>query len=105
MIRDRFNITLRAAAVSILYISLPNPASDAFPNTKPCLQNSSAGSDLTLAAPGKLIEEVSMWAVEPTDELQVFLFKTRSASHGLLTTSSCYSLTVYADERKNTATI
>ena len=100
MIRDRFNITLRAAPVSILYISLPNPASDAFPKTKPCLQNSSAGSDLTLAAPDKLIEEVSIWAVEPTYELQVFLFKTRPASHGLLTTSSCYSLIVYAGERK-----
>lgn len=66
MIRDRFNITLRAAAVNILYISLPNPASDAFPNTKPCLQNSAAGSDLTLAAPDKLTGEVSIGAVEPT---------------------------------------
>jgi hypothetical protein len=42
-----------------LYISLPNPASDAFPKTKPCLQNSWAGSILTLSAPGKLIEDVN----------------------------------------------
>ena len=35
MIKDRFNMTLKAPAVKILYISLPNPASDAFPNTKP----------------------------------------------------------------------
>lgn len=60
MIKDRFNMTLKAPAVKILYISLPNPASDAFPNTKPCLQNSLAGSVLTLSAPGKLIEDVNV---------------------------------------------
>ena len=60
MIKDRFNMTLKAPAVKILYISLPNPASDAFPNTKPCLQNSWAGSVLTLSAPGKLIEAVNV---------------------------------------------
>lgn len=59
MIKDRFNIILKAPAVKILYISFPNPASDAFPNTKPCLQNSWAGSILTLSAPGKLIEDVN----------------------------------------------
>ena len=59
MIKDRFNMTLKAPAVKILYISLPNPASDAFPNTKPCLQNSCAGSVLTLSAPGKLIEYIN----------------------------------------------
>lgn len=51
IINDRFNITLSAPAVKILYISLPKPASDAFPNTKPCLQNSSGGRDRTLEAP------------------------------------------------------
>lgn len=60
MIKDRFNMTLKAPAVKILYISLPNPASEAFPNTKPCLQNSWAGSVLTLSAPGKLIEDVNV---------------------------------------------
>ena len=60
MIKDRFNMTLKAPAVKILYISLPNPASDAFPNTKPCLQNSYAGSVLTLSAPGKLIEYINV---------------------------------------------
>lgn len=43
MIRERFNIMLNAAAFKILYISFPNPASDDFPKTKPCLQNCSGG--------------------------------------------------------------
>lgn len=51
MISDRFNMTLIPAAVNILYISFPKPASDAFPNTKPCLQNCSGGSPRTLGAP------------------------------------------------------
>lgn len=51
MIRDRFSITLNAAAVKILYISFPNPASDALPITKPCLQNSPGGCSRTVAAP------------------------------------------------------
>lgn len=53
IINDRFNITLSAPAVKILYISLPKPASDALPNTKPCLQNFSGGSARTLEAPEK----------------------------------------------------
>lgn len=51
MISDRFNMILNPAAVNILYISFPKPASDAFPNTKPCLQNCSGGSPRTLGAP------------------------------------------------------
>lgn len=51
IIRDRFNITLSAAPVKILYISFPKPASDALPNTNPCLQNSLGESFLTLGAP------------------------------------------------------
>lgn len=51
MISDRFNIILSVAAVKILYISFPKPASDAFPITKPCLQNCSGGSPRTLDAP------------------------------------------------------
>lgn len=54
MIKDRFSITLKAAAVKILYISFPKPASDALPITKPCRQNWCAGSSRTLAAPDKL---------------------------------------------------
>ena len=61
MIKDRFNIKLSAAAVKILYISLPKPASDDFPITKPCLQNSCGDSPRTLAAPGKLIEYVNIY--------------------------------------------
>lgn len=61
MIKDRFNIILNAAAVKILYISLPKPASDDFPITKPCLQNSCGDSPRTLAAPGKLIEYVNIY--------------------------------------------
>lgn len=86
MIRDRFNITLRAADVKILYISLPNPASDAFPSTKPCLQNSYAGSPLTLAAPDKFNEEVNIGLRNPPRDCNS-LFKTRLTSHKLLTTS------------------
>lgn len=51
MISERFNMILNPAAVNILYISFPNPASDAFPITKPCLQNCSGGSSRTLGAP------------------------------------------------------
>lgn len=51
IISDRFKITLSAAPVKTLYISLPKPASEAFPRTKPCLQNCSGGRFLTLAAP------------------------------------------------------
>lgn len=51
MISERFSITLNAAAVKILYISFPKPASDAFANTKPCLQNCSAGRSRTLETP------------------------------------------------------
>lgn len=53
MIKDRFNIILNAAAFKILYISLPKPASDAFPKTKPCLQNCSGGRLRILEAPEK----------------------------------------------------
>lgn len=51
IINDRFSITLSAAPVNILYISFPNPASDAFPRTKPCLQKISGGSSRTLEGP------------------------------------------------------
>lgn len=53
MIKDRFSITLNAAAVKILYISFPNPASDAFAITKPCRQNWCGGNSRTLAPPDK----------------------------------------------------
>lgn len=51
IISDLFNMMLSAAAVKILYISFPNPASEALPITKPCLQNWSGGSKRTRDAP------------------------------------------------------
>lgn len=51
IISDRFKITVNAAAVRILYISFPKPASDAFAITNLCLQNSSGGRLRILAAP------------------------------------------------------
>lgn len=57
MIKERFSITLSAAADKILYISFPKPASEAFPSTKPPWQNWSGGKPRTLAAPGKWINK------------------------------------------------
>lgn len=50
-ISDRFSIILNAAALKILYISLPKPACDALANTKPCRQNCLGGRFRTLVAP------------------------------------------------------
>lgn len=77
MIKDRFKITLKAAADKILYISFPNPASDAFPITKPCLQNWWGGSSRTLAVPGNLIKQVNVEPRHLLHEWHFTLLKSR----------------------------